>query len=118
MEPTKPKLNWSPSVQNPIVEFSAQTSCNYLELLVNPRSSSVVMLEGTLDDASLLEWFQRVLFTNNNDSQTISLLFIRIIQAALQQPTSSLPSSLVDYDYCKLTTGLRLATELKRIKSG
>jgi hypothetical protein len=75
------RFHWSPPPDGQIVEFAAQTECSYLELIYNPASSFVTRLEGTLDDASLSSWFEKVPLTPtcNIIDRTFNLLRMRKI---------------------------------------
>ena len=51
MATTRPKFYWHPSIKNQTVEFAAQSTCSYLELLLCPGPSAATSVEGMLDDA-------------------------------------------------------------------
>jgi len=55
------ELWWHPSGERKTVEFTSQTNCSYLELLPRPGGSVITPLQGTLDDASLEAWFEKVM---------------------------------------------------------
>jgi hypothetical protein len=52
---------WRPSEEIRTLEFDAHTKCSFVELLLGPGLPRVVKAEGSLDDDSLEQWFEKVL---------------------------------------------------------
>ena len=52
-------LHWNPTGSMQAVEFVEQTQCRYVELYSHPKPLAPERIEGTLDDSSLEEWFNK-----------------------------------------------------------
>ena len=52
---------WNPTGDIQSVEFTEQTQCRYVELYSYPMLVTTGRIEGSLDDNSLEQWFEKVL---------------------------------------------------------
>lgn len=101
MEMIDKKYWWHPSGERKAVEFAPQTKCSYLELLPCPEGSTITPLQGSLDDASLEAWFEKVVTRK-------SITKVILVKRLTLQQDQSVQTMLIDEGQRSRLAGSRL----------